>query len=285
MAQRIAKRISPVMRSMTPWPRKPVDEAKKRFKAAEARLWVAYIAKRCDERRNDLWLHYQALVRYLAERLKSKLPACVDVNDLVGFGNVGLREAIEKFEPKRGLNFQTYCVPRIRGAMLDSIRAMDWVPRLIRSRASKRGHMFTQLRGKLKRDPTDEELARALKMSTKDLRVLESESETKAQLSFETMKLPGASQSDSEPLDIMEVFDAKRGRERSEVEPGEEIREIALRGLSEKERFVIDAYYFRDMPMKAIGKAMGLSESRICQIHLRVMPILRRKFESYRLTK
>lgn len=276
--------VSPVMLPMTLHPRRPVNDAKKRWKEIEAQLWQAYIADRCDERRNDLWLHYQSLVRYLAERLKTKLPQCIDTVDLIGAGELGLREAIVKFDTKRGLNFQTYCVPRIRGAMLDSIREMDWVPRLIRSKASKRGHVFGQLRAKLRRDPTEEEMAKAMKLTVQALRALEAEIDTKSQLQAASV-LKAHPKWEGDDQDPMESFQIKTNMQKPLIEPGDEIREIALRGLNEKERVVVDCYYFQDMSMKQIGAQMGLSESRICQIHFNVMAILRRRFADYMISK
>src|SRR5687768_612955 len=166
-------------------------EQQERAKAKAARrrvedgLWDKFLAARDEEARNGLWVHYQPLVRYISERLKAKLPECIDICDLMGAGNIGLQDAISKFEPEMGVRFETYCVPRIRGAILDSIRALDWVPRLIRNKSHQYERCVRELAAELHREPKEEEIAARLNMNTEQFRELMRELDVKAQISVE----------------------------------------------------------------------------------------------------
>lgn len=253
-------------------------EAKLAKRAQEDAMWADYHADPSDAHRNTLWVYYQSLVRYIGERLKSKLPECVDVGDLVSSGNIGLQDAISKFDPQVGVRFETYCVPRIRGAMLDSIRAIDWVPRLIRNKNHQYERLVRELAAKLGREPSEEEIAKRLKMSMEKLRKLRKELDVKAQISIEGGHSDNADERDLLRLEMLE--------DRTEVEPTrelqrEEIREMALRGLHPNEKHVVERYYFEGQSMKQIGAELNLSESRICQIHAQVLDVLRKKFRAY----
>lgn len=255
--------------------RAKVKAQRRRF---EDDLWATYAKGRREDARNALWIHYQPLVRYIAERLKSKLPECIDICDLIGSGNIGLQDAIAKFESDIGVRFETYCVPRIRGAILDSIRALDWVPRLIRNKAHQYERVVRDLAAQLRREPTQDEVRGRLKMSQEEFSELQKELNVKAQISVE-----GCSKENSDDRDLLrlEMLECRR-----EVEPTrnlqiEEIRDIAVRGLSSKEKYVVEQYYFHGQSMKQIGEELELSESRICQIHAQVLDILRKKFRAY----
>ena len=253
-------------------------QAKAERRAHEDMLWGHYFKKHDEDSRNALWVHYQPLVRYISERLKAKLPECIDVCDLMGAGNIGLQDAITKFEPSVGVRFETYCVPRIRGAILDSIRALDWVPRLIRNKSHQYERIVRELAAQLHREPTEEEIAGRLDMNPQEFSDLRKELNVKAQISVEGCAKENADERDLMRLEMLEY--------RREVEPTrelqrEEIRHIALRGLNTKERAVVEQYYFHGRSMKQIGEELELSESRICQIHSQVLDVLRKKFRAY----
>lgn len=261
----------------------PQQAARRQAKALrrqhEDRLWAAYRKSRDEESRNALWVHFQPLVRYIAERLKAKLPECIELGDLVSAGHIGLQDAIAKFEPEVGVRFETYCVPRIRGAILDSIRAMDWIPRLIRNKSHQYERIVRDLTAELRRDPSEEEIAHRLGISSLEFYELRRELDVKAQLSVEGCNKPNADGRDMmriEMLEYPERIEPTRELQRDEV------RRLALRGLNKKERMVVEDYYFRGRSMKQIGEELGLSESRICQIHSGVLEILRKKFGAYR---
>lgn len=253
-------------------------EAKLTKRKFEDEMWMRYHKSESEDARNDLWVHYQSLVKYIAERLKAKLPECIDVNDLISAGHLGLQDAIAKFDPKVGVRFETYCVPRIRGAMLDSIRASDWVPRLIRNKNHQYERLIRELAAQLGREPSEDEIAKRLNIDLPKLDELRKELDVKAQISLEG----GASDNaDERDLLRLEMLD-----DREEIEPTrelqrDEIRDMALRGLHPNERAVVEQYYFLGRSMKQIGDELQLSESRICQIHAQVLDVLRKKFRSY----
>ncbi len=254
--------------------RRTAREAKRQV---EAHLWTAWFKDHDEDARNALWVHYQGLVRYIADRQKTKLPDCIDVQDLVSAGNMGLLDAINKFDPTKGTRFETYCVPRVRGSMVDSIRAADWVPRLIRNKGHQYDRIVAELATELGREPIDEEVAKRLNIDLGELERLRGELDVKAQISFEGAA-DGADERDLLRLEMLADGD--------EVEPTqelqrEEIREMALRGLQHSERWVVDQYYFHSRSMKQIGDDLNLSESRICQIHSQVIELLKRKFRAY----
>ena len=253
-------------------------EAKLAKRGREDELWKAYHKTGSATARNALWVYYQTLVRYIAERLKAKLPECIDVHDLMGAGHIGLQDAIAKFDPRVGVRFETYCVPRIRGAMLDSIRACDWVPRLIRNKSHQFDRLVRELASELGREPRDEEIAKRLKIDLSKLGELRKELDVKAQISLESGASENADERDLLRLEMLEG--------RGEPEPTRElqrveIREMALRGLHSNERVVVEQYYFLGRSMKQIGEDLALSESRICQIHAQVLDVLRKKFRAY----
>ena len=235
-------------------------------------LWQEYVGTRSDESRNKLILAYRRLLRYCAQRLKMKLPVCVDQAELESEGVFGLIDAIEKFDPSRGTCFETYCIARIRGSMLDSLRASDWVPRAIRTKAHKLERAKNELAWELDREPTDREIARRMRLKLEEFGNLTKELQVKTQFSLE------------------EPFDSEGSRQRIETMPDrrfpnpldelavKEVREFALRGLNKDERRVITLYYFENLTMKAIGGTMGVTESRICQIHGQAIQFLREKF-------
>jgi RNA polymerase sigma factor for flagellar operon FliA len=253
-------------------------QAKAQRRRHEDALWQAFFAGHGEEARNALWLYYQPLVRYISERLKAKLPECIDLCDLMGAGNIGLQDAISKFDPAVGVRFETYCVPRIRGAILDSIRALDWVPRMIRNKSNQFERVVQELAAVLQREPTEEEIARRLAIKLDEYRELRKELDVKAQISVEGCNQHFANDRDIMRIEMLEEPDEFRPTRNLERE---EIRAMALRGLSHKERAVVEEYYFRGRSMKEIGDRLRLSESRICQIHSSVLEVLRKKFRAY----
>jgi RNA polymerase sigma factor for flagellar operon FliA len=244
----------------------------------EEKLWNRYLKSRGQAARNALWIHYQPLVRYLAEGAKAKLPESIDIYDLIGSGNIGLQDAITKFDPSLGVRFETYCVARIRGAILDSIRALDWVPRLIRHKSHQLDRVVRELAAELHREPKDEEIAARLNMTSQQFSDLQRELDMKAQILVEGCAQDG--QEDRDPMRL-EMIENQREEEPTRELQREEIRNLALQGLGGKERTVVEQYYFQGRSMKQIGDDLRLSESRICQIHSEVLALLKRKFRAY----
>ncbi|MGD0091826.1 MAG: FliA/WhiG family RNA polymerase sigma factor [Planctomycetota bacterium] len=252
--------------------------AKQLKRQHEDKLWKTYSRNRTTESRNALWVHYLPLVRYIAERVKARLPECVEFADLVSAGSCGLQDAIAKFDPQLGIRFQTYCLTRIRGAILDYVRDMDWIPRIIRNKAHQFEKVKGELAARLRRDPTDEEIARKLGISSQDFQELQKELDVKSVI---PVGIYNKNNFDGREV-RMDMFEAPGTIDPTHKLQEEEVRRIALHALPKPERTVIENYYFRGRSMRQIGEQLGLSESRICQIHAGVLAILRKRLPAYR---
>jgi RNA polymerase sigma factor for flagellar operon FliA len=226
--------------------------------------------------REQLILHYAPLVKYVAGRLGAGLPQTVEQADLVSNGMFGLMDALAKFDPARNVKFETYAIPRIRGAILDELRAMDWVPRSIRFKARELDKVNAELETELKRPPTDGEVAERLGISMAELQ------ETLTQISFvSVMALDEVIGGDEggDPRSLLDTLaDAASGDPTAELE-GQEMRSIlsaAINALSEREKIVVTLYYFEGLTLSEIGDILGVTESRICQIHTKAVGSLRK---------
>jgi RNA polymerase sigma factor for flagellar operon FliA len=229
--------------------------------------------------REQLILHYAPLVKYVAGRLGAGLPQTVEQADLVSNGMFGLMDALDKFDPERNVKFETYAIPRIRGAILDELRAMDWVPRSIRFKARELEKANAELENELKRPPTDEEVAERLGISLSELQ------EVLTQISFvSVMALDEVIGGDErgEPRSLLDTLaDAASGDPTMELE-GQEMRGIlaaAINSLTEREKIVITLYYFEGLTLSEIGEILGVTESRVCQIHTKAVGGLRKAMD------
>lgn len=214
--------------------------------------------------RNRLVEHYLFLVRYAAERVGSKLPDEVDVDDLMSAGIFGLVDAIDAFDLERGVKFETYCAPRIRGAILDELRSMDWVPRLVRHRAHKLEETLRALEVELGRTPNDDELARRMDLPRPIFDKLKKDARAVSVVSM------SQAFSDSDTTRESSDFDAlcdDKSRDPIVEAQKADVREILSRDLSKAEKLIIVLYYFEQMTMKEIGATLDLSESRVSQMH------------------
>ncbi|MGH2768712.1 MAG: RNA polymerase sigma factor WhiG [Candidatus Methylomirabilales bacterium] len=239
-------------------------------------LWEEYKATGSQNTRDKLILHYAPLVKYVAGRVSAGLPSSVDPADLASYGVFGLIDAIEKFEPGRGYKFETYAIRRIRGAIIDELRAIDWVPRSLRLKAREVERSISRLEAELKRVPTDAEIARDLGMELSDLRSLYN------QLSFASLVAldelisestdgrDGVSLADTledtaseNPVAILESVETKRFLAR------------AINKLPDREKIVITLYYYEGLTLGEIGQVIGVSESRACQMHTKAVLQLR----------
>lgn len=223
-------------------------------------VWLSYRETRSVVLRNRLVMQYAPLVKYVAGRVRSGLPQTVDTNDLISEGVFGLIDAIEKFDLNRGLEFQTYAVPRIKGAMIDALRAADWVPRSVRDkvRAIERAHLALQ--GRLDRMPSEEEVAAELGISAADLRDLY------AKVSFTSI-------SATEELVVVDSAPA----------PGDALEDDAVRAvllrhvrqLRERDQIIVALYYYEGFTLAEVGRVLGVTESRVSQLHTRAVLALR----------
>jgi RNA polymerase sigma factor for flagellar operon FliA len=225
-----------------------------------------------QELRNRLIEHYFPLVRYNAERVWAKLPDGVDLNDMISAGVFGLMDAIESFDMGRGVKFETYCVPRIRGAMLDELRTMDWVPRLVRSKASKLEAARKQLEAEVGRPPTDIELAGRLGMPMDEYEKLRAEASAVNLVSLNKKWYETDSYKDVREIDIIE--DTK-GEDPTDGIQKRDVMRLVTKGLNRNERLIIILYYYEELTMKEIGQTLGLSESRVSQMHSSIVARLK----------
>jgi RNA polymerase sigma factor for flagellar operon FliA len=245
----------------------------KKIRDADYRdLWEEFTKTHSTESKSRLIEAYFPLVKYLAERLAATLPASVEVDDLVSMGTFGLIEAIDRFDLTRGIQFKTYCTNRIRGAILDNLRTNDWVPRLVRLRTNLVDKTLRRLYGELGREPTDPEMADALGMNMQQYEALRKEASPTAILS-----LTDESGDDPEGNGnrMIDVIGDERGIDPNDTQQRTMVRELLFRSLSEKERIVVRYYYYEGLSMREIAQMLKLTESRVCQIHSKVIRRLR----------
>src|SRR4051812_8922493 len=235
-------------------------------------VWVEYKKTKTEPLRNILMENYLHLVRYNAERIHVKLPDEVELDDLMSAGIFGLMDAIAAFDLERGVKFETYCAPRIRGAILDELRSMDWVPRLVRSRAHKLDSASKQLEVELGRSPTNDEIAKRLKVSMGEFEKMAKDASAVGLVSLSRKWFETDGNKDVREIDVLED---KRGADPVREIQRKDLKELMTKGLSRAERLIIVLYYFEEMTMKEIGATLDLSESRVSQMHSSILARLR----------
>ena len=237
--------------------------------------WQSWHDSREPMAREWLVVHYASLVKFVAGRLAAGLPRSVDTGDLVSAGVFGLMNAIERFDPANGAKFETYAIPRIRGAILDSLRALDWVPRSVRSRSRSVQDAISSLEHELGRTPTDDEIAGSLGISTGELE----------------QWLADIAAGSVGPLDHV-AMDSTPGEDAQESQPGHALEQQELREamrseisrLPEREQAVLILYYDDGLTLAEIGDALGVTESRVSQIHTKAVLQLRSRLASAGMT-
>jgi len=231
-------------------------------------VWIEYKKNQTQALRNILMENYLHLVRYNAERIHAKLPDEVELDDLMSAGIFGLMDAIAAFDLERGVKFETYCAPRIRGAILDELRSMDWVPRLVRSRAHKLDGATKQLEVELGRAPTNDEIAKRLRISMNEFEKMAKDASAVTTVSLSRKWFETDSNKDVREIDVLED---KRGADPVREIQRKDLKELITKGLSRAERLIIILYYFEEMTMKEIGATLDLSESRVSQMHSSIL--------------
>jgi RNA polymerase sigma factor for flagellar operon FliA len=222
--------------------------------------------------RNRLVERYLYLVKVISNRIAARLPRSIDVQDLRSAGIFGLIRAIENFDITRGTRFESYCATRVHGAILDELRAQDWVPRLVRNRSEQYRRAFSELRSRLDRDPSQREVAEHLSMSDGDLEELRRESNLTAVYTLcredETNEEPGS-------LRKLDVLVDQHSEVPFDDLVTRDLAESLSKLLNRSERTVVALYYHEGLTMKEIGKVMRISESRVCQIHTKLLSRLK----------
>jgi len=240
-----------------------------------ARLWVEY--KKSGERRlrDQLIVLYSPLVKYVAARVAVGLPQHVDGADLVSYGIIGLIDAIDRFSPDRQVKFETYAIPRIRGAIIDELRAIDWVPRSVRAKARAVEQAYASLEATLLRTPTDAEVAAELDMSESDLQDILRQISFVGVAALDEVFMVGGDRTDRTTLGDT-IPDAAAGPVALfEDKESKEILAQAIMQLGERERTVLSLYYYEGLTLAEIGEILGVTESRVCQIHTKAVLQLR----------
>jgi RNA polymerase sigma factor for flagellar operon FliA len=237
-----------------------------------SQLWYQFRRTRDRAARDRLILTYAPLVKYVAGRLGSGLPAHVDEGDLVSYGLLGLIAAIERFDPGRDVKFETYAITRIRGSILDELRAMDWVPRSVRSRAREIERAIGSLEAKLGRAPTDEEIAARVGISQEELD--DSLSDIARSSIAALDELWTTSDSGGEGVALIDTIEDETmptpAVALSQTEMKETIADAIAR-LPEREKLVITLYYYEDLTLREIGEVLGVTESRVSQLHTKAV--------------
>jgi RNA polymerase sigma factor FliA len=228
-------------------------------------LWIEYKKDMSNqELRNRLVEMYLPLVKYNGERIWARLPEGVELDDLISAGVFGLMDAIDLFDLSRGVKFETYCVPRIRGAMLDELRTMDWVPRLVRSKASRLNEAVKTLEARLGRQPNEAELAQEMQISVPELEKMMLDANAVNLISLNKKWYETDSYKDVREIDILED---KKGEDPTRRIQKNDLMRLVTKGLNRNERLIIILYYYEEFTMKEIGATLNLSESRVSQMH------------------
>ena len=239
-------------------------------------VWQTYKKKGSEELRNYLIEHYLHLVKSTAERMHMRLPGEVDVEDLMSAGLFGLMDAIDAFDLERGVKFETYCTQRIRGAIFDELRAMDWVPRLVRSRTAKVERARKALEMELGRRPTDREVCERLEVSKAEYKKLSKDSKPVNVVSLNRKWFETDSSKDIREIDV--IHDNRQEDPLAELQK-RDLKLLITKGLSRAERLIVILYYYEEMTMKEIGMTLDLSESRVSQMHSSILARLQAQMQ------
>jgi RNA polymerase sigma factor for flagellar operon FliA len=242
------------------------------------RLWTQYKETGAQAQRDALIVHYSPLVKYVAGRVAVGLPQNVDQADLVSYGIFGLIDAIEKFDLGRGFKFETYAISRIKGAIIDELRSIDWVPRSVRSKARSLEKAYSKLESQLHRTPTDAELAAEMGISDSQLQTTFSQISFIGLVALDEM-LGGDRAGGGDSMTLGDTIpDSGEGPVAAyEVEEMRQILAQAINDMPEREKIVLTLYYYEGLTLAEIGEVLGVTESRVCQIHTKSVIHLRAK--------
>ncbi len=240
-------------------------------------LWSAYKESATASERDRLILHYSPLVKYVAGRVAVGLPQNVEQSDLVSYGIFGLIDAIEKFDLERGYKFETYAIARIKGAILDELRSIDWVPRSVRSKARALEKAYAKLESTHHRSPSDAELAEELDMTEAQLGNALSQISFIGLVALDEMLSVGGDRGESLTLGDTVADNADGPVQSYEVEEMRQLLAEAITRMPEREKVVLMLYYYEGMTLAEIGQVLGVTESRVCQIHTKAVIHLRSK--------
>jgi RNA polymerase sigma factor for flagellar operon FliA len=254
------------------------DEERAEIEAAIAVLWRDYKQTKQERLRERLILHYSPLVKYVAGRVGVGLPPNIEQADLVSYGIFGLIDAIEKFDLERAIKFETYAISRIKGAIIDELRSIDWIPRSVRYKAREVEKAYAVLEAKLHRSPTEAEVAEELGIKLEDLHTIFSQVSFVNVVALDELLTAGGEKGDKLSLvDTLEDTKAEDPVAAFETEETKYLLAKAINTLPEREKIVVTLYYYEGLTLAEIGQVLGVTESRICQMHTKAVLQLRGK--------
>ncbi|HUS60835.1 MAG TPA: RNA polymerase sigma factor WhiG, partial [Acidimicrobiales bacterium] len=232
-----------------------------------ADLWTDYKTSGSRDARDRLIVNYSPLVKYVAGRVAVGLPQNIEQADLVSYGVFGLIDAIEKFDPARNIKFETYAIARIKGAIIDELRAIDWVPRSVRAKARSVEKAYAKLESELLRTPTDAEVAGEMGISEDELQTIFNQISFVGLVALDEMLSSNGERGESATLGDT-IADKRDGPvEAFAVEEMKTILSSAINRMNEREKIVLTLYYYEGLTLNEIGSILGVTESRVCQIH------------------
>ena len=244
-------------------------------RTAIQQLWSRYKSTGSQDARDRLIVHYSPLVKYVAGRVSVGLPQHIEQSDLVSYGIFGLIDAIDKFDPKRGFKFETYAISRIKGAIIDELRSIDWVPRSVRSKARAIERAYSKLENELRRTPDDAEVATELGLSEGEF------AQTLSQISFvglvalDELLSAGSERGSSATVGDTIADGAHDPVQAFELDEMKHVLADAINRMPDRERLVLTLYYYEGLTLSEIGQVLGVTESRVCQIHTKAIFQLR----------
>ncbi len=247
------------------------------------RLWEEFKLKASADARERLILHYSPLVKYVAGRVGVGLPPNIEQADLVSYGIFGLIDAIEKFDLERAIKFETYAISRIRGAIIDELRAIDWIPRSVRFKAREVEKAYVALESRLHRTPTEAEVAQQMGITLDELHPIFSQISFVYVVALDELLTVGAERGDK--LSLVDTLEDKGAEDPVAAFESEEMKGIlagAINRLPEREKIVVTLYYYEGLTLAEIGQVLGVTESRICQMHTKAVLQLRAKMQGAR---
>jgi RNA polymerase sigma factor for flagellar operon FliA len=241
---------------------------------AVAELWREYKDGSAPDARERLILHYSPLVKFVAGRVAAGLPQNIEQSDLVSYGIFGLIDAIDKFQPERGFKFETYAISRIKGAIIDELRSIDWVPRSVRSKARSIERAYSKLENELKRTPEDREVAEELGLSEPELAQVLSQISFVGVVALDELLTAGDRGGGATVGDMVadRVNDPVAA---FEVDEMKHVLADAINRMPDRERLVLTLYYYEGLTLAEIGEVLGVTESRVCQVHTKAILQLR----------
>src|ERR1700691_2369685 len=242
-------------------------------------LWLEYRRTRDKALRDRLIINYAPLVKYVAGRLGSGHPAHVEESDLVSYGLLGLMSAIDRYDPERDIKFETYAIARIRGSIIDELRTLDWVPRSVRSRARNIERAIRELEAKLARAPTDDEIAGRLGISTDEL---EASLIDISRSSIAALDELWSTAGEGDQVSLLDMLEDPQSIKPAEALDETEVREAlaeAISRLPEREKLVVTLYYYEELTLREIGEVLGVTESRVSQLHTKAILRLRSRLQ------